>query len=344
MPVMTVQHITATLALAALLCSCSDNGNTDSSTLFTRRTYPYAIAHGNGYYYTMQDTTNACIRLWHATDLHDLAADTGKVIWQPSDTSGMRNIWSPEIHRINGKWYVYYEADDGNTDNHHINVLENASADPMQGHFTHKGVVTTNREWNWSIHPSTFTVKGHQYLIWSGWPKRRAEEETQCIYIAAMKNPWTIGSERVMISRPDYEWERQWINPDGSRSAYPIYVNENPEPVMSRDGRHIIICYAASANWTVYNVTGMIYADVDSDLLNPASWHKRATPVFMSKAGSGFFGACNISVVGSADGKTTWLLYETKQHESSEYVKSIRLKRMQWDADGFPVFGTPGVR
>ena len=48
MPVMTVQHITATLALAALLCSCSDNGNTDSSTLFTRRTYPYAIAHGNG--------------------------------------------------------------------------------------------------------------------------------------------------------------------------------------------------------------------------------------------------------------------------------------------------------
>ena len=70
---------------------------------------------------------------------------------------------------------------------------------------------------------------GQLYLLWSGWPERRHETETQCIYIARMENPWTTSSNRVMISLPDHEWERQWINPDGHRSAYPIYVNENPE-------------------------------------------------------------------------------------------------------------------
>lgn len=43
-----------------------------------------------------------------------------------------------------------------------------------------------------------------------------------------MKNPWTLSSDRVLISKPEYEWECQWVNPDGSKTAYPIHVNEAP--------------------------------------------------------------------------------------------------------------------
>lgn len=107
-------------------------------------------------------------------------------------------------------------------------MLENDAQNPMEGTFKQKGPVLTNREWNWGIHASTFVYKGIQYLIWSGWPKRRITEETQCIYIAKMKNPWTLDGERIMLSSPEYNWERQWVNPDGSRTAYPIYVNEAP--------------------------------------------------------------------------------------------------------------------
>ena len=94
------------------------------------------------------------------------------------------NLWAPEIHRINDKWYIYYAADDGNTDNHQIYVLENDARTPMEGTFKQKGPIMTNQEWNWGIHASTFVHNGVQYLIWSGWPKRRIMEETQCIYIA----------------------------------------------------------------------------------------------------------------------------------------------------------------
>jgi len=84
-----------------------------------------------------------------------------------------------------------------------------------------------------------------------------------------MENPWTLATERVLISKPEYEWERQWVNPDGGRTAYPIYVNESPQYFHSKDNRTVIVYYAASGCWSPYYCTGMLTADADSDLLNP---------------------------------------------------------------------------
>ena len=106
------------------------------------------------------------------------------------------------------------------------------------------------------------------YLLWSGWPNRRIGSETQCIYIARMENPWTLATKRVMISQPEYEWERQWINPDGGRTAYPIYVNESPQYFHSKDNQTVIVYYSASGCWSPYYCTGMLTADADSDLLS----------------------------------------------------------------------------
>ena len=86
-----------------------------------------------------------------------------------------------------------------------------------------------------------------------------------------MSNPWTLKSSRILISKPEYEWERQWVNPDGTRTAYPIYVNESPQFFHSRDNRKILIYYSASGCWTPYNCIGMLTANDNSDLLNPAS-------------------------------------------------------------------------
>lgn len=327
---------------ALLLCSCSKSDTADNDLLFDNSCQPQAILHNGKYYFIKQDELSARITLWCADDIRDIAQGVKKTVWVPKDSAALKNIWSPEIHHIDNCWYIYYEADDGNSDNHHINVLVNPSPDPMKGEFTHKSTLMTNPEWNYGLHPSVFFAKGKQYLIWSGWPKRRSEEETQCIYIASMKNPWTVESERVMISAPEYEWERQWVNPDGTRSAYPIYVNENPEAFLSKDGKNIIIYYTASGNWTFFNAIGMLYASVDSDLLNPKSWHKYPEPVFMSNEEKGIYAPCDISIVPAKDGKSTWLLYESKSKNGSEYAKNIRIKRITYDKKGFPVFGKPG--
>lgn len=294
-------------------------------------------------YYTHE--TNEQIYLWVTTDITDMAHSTCKEVWVPKDPSNSHNLWNPEIRNINGKWYIYFAADDGNTDNHQIYVIENDSPDPMKGEFRMKGAIMTNPDWNWGIHPSTFEHKGELYLLWSGWPNRRIGSETQCIYIARMENPWTLATERVMISKPEYEWERQWVNPDGGRTAYPIYVNESPQYFHSKDNRTVIVYYAASGCWSPYYCTGMLTADADSDLLNPASWKKSPVPVFQQRPEDGVYGPANLSFLPSPDGTEWYILYQARSVPSGNTGESEsrnpRLQKIGWDADGMPDLGVP---
>ena len=258
-PLQTVIAMAATVVAAILsLLSCGGEKE-EKEQLFDPGCYPYAVRHGDNYYFIRQADNTKNITITTTTDLTRVADGKSKQVWPLGGKKADTDIWSPELHYIKGKWYIYFEADDGNTDNHEIYVLENTAATPTEGTFRLKGAVRTNAEWNFGIHPTTFTVGGRQYLVWSGWPKRRSDAETQCIYIAAMSNPWTVSSDRVLISQPTYEWERQWINPDGTRSAYPIYVNENPTVTMSRDGSRVIVYYSASGCWTPYRCEGIQY-------------------------------------------------------------------------------------
>ena len=329
------------LVLAAVLSACSlGGGKNDSQILFRYCAYPYVTEYKGMYYCTMQTNKVDSVMLWAASDLRRIGETDGKVVLTSAMT-GLKHFWSPELHRINGKWYIYYEGDDGNTDSHQMYCIENPSENPLEGKWTQHGPILTNDEWNFGIHPTSVVVGGRQYLLWSGWEKRRIEAETQCIFIAEMKNPWTLKSPRVLLSRPDYEWERQWITVDGLRSAYPIFVNENPEAFLSPDGRKVVVAYSASGIWTMYNMLGMLYADAHSDLLNPRSWKKMSEPQFVADSTSNICGASNISVVMSPDKKTTYMMYETKDKNVGTVARDIRLKEITWDVNSLPVFGKP---
>lgn len=316
--------------------SGNEQDTTPPLVVFEEGAYPNATLWRGRYYYTMQENGGDRINIYEAETLEQLSKEHCKTVWKV-DT--LHHIWSPELHRISGKWYLYFEADnDENTDDHQLYVLENTSDNPTEGTFRMKGAIKTNEEWNFGLHPTCVVVSGQLYLLWSGWQQRRSETETQCIYIARMKNPWTLASERVMLSKPDLEWERQWINPNGDRSNYPIFVNENPEAFVTPDGRHVCVCYSASGIWTVYNTLGMLYARTDADLLDPGSWTKSQEPVFPCVPDSAVFGASNISVVPSPDGKSQYLLYESKWNADGQTHRGIRLRKLKWDKEGLPVF------
>ncbi|MCD8183280.1 MAG: glycoside hydrolase family 43 protein [Bacteroides sp.] len=318
-------------------------GDTFVNPLFSEGTDPSAVLHNGTYYYT-HGTENQ-IMLWQTRDITDMAHAECKVVWKPQDPVRSFHLWAPEIHYIDNKWYIYYAADDGNTDNHQLYVLESPSPNPMEGEFHLKGPIMTNPEWNWGIQATTFEHRGVRYLVWSGWPKRRSNAETQCIYITRMKDPWTLDTPRVMISKPEYEWERQWVNPDGSRTAYPIYVNEGPQYFHSKDNKTIIIYYAASDSWTPYYCLGMLTADADSDLLDPASWTKHPAPVFKQLPERDVYGPGGISFIPSPDSTEWYMLYHTRKvpngDTGSPETRSIRLQKMAWDEDGMPQLGEP---
>lgn len=339
------------LAIAVLLGACSQKkeqkpeavGDCFTNPLFQGGSSPSAVFYKGKYYYTHE--TNDMIWVWETSDITDMKHAIYKEVWRPTDLKSMHNLWAPEIHRINDKWYIYYAADDGNTDNHQIYVLENEASTPFEGTFVQKGPIMTNPVWNWGIHASTFVHKGVQYLLWSGWPQRRIMEETQCIYIARMKNPWTLEGERVMLSKPEYNWERQWVNPDGSRTAYPIYVNEAPQMFHSKDNKTLILYYSASGCWSPYYCVGMLTADADADLLNPASWHKADKPVFYSSPQDSIWGPGSVSFVPSPDETEWYVLYHARPIPNGitggDESRSIRMQKVGWDENGMPVLGSP---
>ena len=329
--------------IAVLLCvlvGCN-KGNYYKNPLFTNGCYPYAIKYDGEYFFTMQEPSCDHISLWSTSNISSVGKSKKTIVWRPDKKQYSQHIWAPELHRLNGKWYIYFEADDGITDNHHLYVVENSSRNPLNGKFVFKGRIDTDEKCDFGIHPTTIVVGGRQYLLWSGWQKPRVEAETQCIYIALMSNPWTVSSHRVLISKPQYEWERQWINFNGQKSAYPIYVNENPEAFLSRDGRHVIVCYSASGCWTIYYCEGMVYADAKANLLDSTVWKKHPEPLLMMSRRNSIYGPASISLVPSPDNSETFMLYEAKSMTLTGVVKNVLMQKIRWNDSGFPVLGSP---
>ena len=206
---------------------------------------PWTIYKNGWYYYT--HTTGRNLTLRKTRSIADLRAAEVKVVWTPPSAGPYsKDIWAPELHFIAGKSYLYFAADDGRNRNHRLYVLENASADPLEGMWIMKGKLTTPGD-HWSIDASVFEHEGKLYLIWSGW--EGDENGRQDIYICRMLNPWTTTGERVMISRPSYSWEKIGdINRPGPDDKRHVDVNEGPEALV-RNGR-VFIVYSASGCWT----------------------------------------------------------------------------------------------
>ncbi|PIH60655.1 family 43 glycosylhydrolase [Paenibacillus sp. LK1] len=279
---------------------------------------PWVYKHTDGFYYFTK-TTGGNVTIWKSAQLTTVDAAPTTVV-----NTGCCGIWAPELHYINGAWYIYYAKDDGDNVNHRMYVMENTSADPTQGTWQYKGQITdpTNK---WAIDGTVLQVNGQLYFIWSGW-----EADTnvrQNLYIAHMSNPWTIDSNRVEIARPTYAWE----------TNHSPNVNEGPQ-VIIRNGV-ISLVYSASGSWTNDYCLGLITANASSNLLNPASWNKRSQPIFQS--GNGLYGPGHHSFTKSPDGTEDWIMYHTAKSNNSGWNREIRLQKFTWNADNTPNLGAP---
>lgn len=332
--------------LLGCICIYGQGGRdvgTYTNPLLERGADPWSWFHEGKYYYINSGQNKLWLRA--TEDITDLRNVKAQPIWTPTDPSNSKNLWAPEIHRIHGKWYVYYAADGGNTDDHQMYVLENPNNDPFTGEFVMKGRISTDKDNNWAIDGSVFEHKGQLYMVWSGWQTRRVTTETQCIYIARMSNPWTLSSERVLLSKPELEWERKYINPNGQKPGHIIYVNEGPQPLKSPQGKYIHIIYSASGCWTPYYALGLLTAEVGADLLDPRSWKKSGEPVFSQSPENGVYGPGHNSFFKSPDGKEDYILYHARSvlvsPPKSGETRSPRMQKFTWKANDYPDFGVP---
>ena len=148
------------------------------------------------------------------------------------------------------------------------------------------------------------------------------------LYIARMKNGYTLDTVQVLLTTPDYDWER-----------YGFWVNEGPA-VLKRNGK-VFVTFSASDTGIHYCV-GLLTADESSDLLDPRSWEKDRYPVLCSDEAAGVYGPGHNSFTVDENGDDIMVYHartETEIVGNPLYNpnRHAMLMRFGWK-DGRPVF------
>ncbi len=266
-----------------------------------QRADPWVYKHTDGFYYfTALVPGYDRIEVRRSHTIEGLAEADPVVVWRQHDSGIMSaNIWAPEIHYIDGKWYIYFAA--ARKDAifaHRMYVLENQSENPLVGSWIEKGQVLTEWE-SFSLDATTFEQKGTRYYVWA--QKDPNIEGSTNLYIAKMANPWTIEGPQVMITTPEFGWEKAGF-----------WVNEGPA-VLKRNGR-IFLTYSASATDANYCM-GMLTADENRNLLNPKSWSKSKLPVLQTNVKRKEFGPGHNSFTTTGDENTDILIYHARNYQ-----------------------------
>ncbi|GAO41549.1 glycoside hydrolase family 43 protein [Flavihumibacter petaseus] len=323
------------LACGAMSMTAWSQKATFTNPLLPSGPDPYSFYKDGNYFYIHTEGDKLLLR--KAKSIADLANAEQKTIFvPPAGKAWSKELWAPEVMFLRGKWYAYFAADNGKNINHRMYVLENASPDPMKGEWVFKGKVVDKTD-KWAIDGDVFEYKGKLYMVWSGW--EGDVNGQQDIYIARMKDPLTIESDRVRISFPKYDWEKHGDigNPDD-----PPHINVNEGPQALIHGNELFVVYSGSACWTDFYALGLLRLK-GNDPLDAATWEKSSEPVFRQSTENGVFATGHNSFFKSPDGKEDWILYHANSNpgDGCGTKRSPRAQPFTWKADGTPDFGVP---
>lgn len=331
------------LALVMILgcCGCSEQSQQPSATPKPEQEEEYVMATitnpiaptGNDpwviyheadgyYYYCYSGRGGICVA--RMENFYDLEKAQPVKVWTPPEgTEYSRELWAPELHYLDGNWYVYVACDDGNNDNHRMFVLKGTTQDPTDP-FEFVGKITDETD-RWAIDGTVMQYNDKLYFVWSGWPGK--VNITQQIYIAEMSDPCTISSERVLISHPELDWELK-----GGGCT----VNEGPVAISHNGIMHIV--YSASGSWCDDYCLGLLTLTGD-DPLDRDAWTKASEPL-LAKSDS-VFGPGHCSFTTAADG-SDWVIYHANLESGFGWGgRSSWTQKVTWDENNYPVLGEP---
>ncbi|ADG40190.1 MULTISPECIES: family 43 glycosylhydrolase [Leuconostoc] len=308
--------------------------------LVIQRADPQIYKHTDGFYYFSASVpAYNLIELRKSRTINGLAHAAPKTIWLKHDQGEMSQlIWAPELHYIRGKWYIYFAASDttaldkNGMFQHRMFVIESSSPDPMssEANWIEKGRVETPLD-SFSLDATVFETNGTLYYIWA--QKDPTIAGNSNLYIAEMANPWTLKSEPVLLSNPEFDWEKRGF-----------MVNEGP--AILHHAHKFFLTYSASATDENYAM-GMLTIDDNQDFLNPDNWLKSNNPVFQSDLEIGQYGPGHNSFTVSEDGESNLLVYHSRNYTHIvgdplyDPNRHTCVQKFTFNGNGQPVFGSP---
>lgn len=310
------------------------------------RADPYVMKGSDGmYYFTAsypmygKDDSEGYDRiiLRRAKTIDALATAEEKVIWHEKESENLhRFIWAPEIHEIDGRWYVLFAAS-GSADNVwdiNCHCAACKGIDPYNDVWVEKGKFTAPDEFSFthfSLDMTHFELNGRHYVAWA------QNGGNSNIYIATVdpSEPWKTVSPAVLLTKPEYDWEM--VN---------IPVNEGPA-FMCHGGR-VFMAFSASATGPEYCV-GLMYADENADLTDASTWTKLNRPLLTSDDLVGEYGPGHNSFVKDENGDWVFVYHSRDEVCFSgkcgysdgdplyDPCRSARKRKVLWGEDGLPI-------
>ena len=265
-----------------------------------QRADPFVCKKDGWYYFTASIPSYDCIALRRSKTLNGLKDAEEVVVWKKHESGIMsKHIWAPELHYLFGKWYIYFAAGEA--------------------------------EDVWKIRPyvlaTIFENKGKYYYVWA--EKVSVGPQISNLYIAEMESGYKLKTVQVLLTTPDYDWER-----------HGFWVNEGPA-VIKHDGK-LFLTYSASDTGVNYCM-GMLTADENSDVLDPLSWKKERYPVLKTNEELEIYGPGHNSFTVDEDGNDIMVYHARKEAEIEgdplyNPNRHAMLMKVRWDENGRPVF------
>ena len=169
--------------------------------------------------------------------------------------------------------------------------------------------------------------KGEYYYVWA--EKVGVGKMISNLYIAKMESGNQLKTVQVLLTTPDYDWERKGF-----------WVNEGPA-VIHHDGK-MFLTYSASETGVDYCV-GMLSIDEDADILDPRLWKKERYPVLKTCEKLGIYGPGHNSFTVDEDGNDVMVYHARTEAEINgdplyNPNRHAMLMKVKWDEAGRPVF------
>lgn len=316
-----------------------EHGMTETVTYkeiwIAQRADPYVYKHtNNDYYFTASLPEYDGIALRRAKTLKGLQSAEEIMIWKKHENGPMSfHVWAPELHYLDGKWYIYFAA--GMAEdvwNIRPYVLECMGEDPLTDEWIERGMMQCADEDEFSFRAFSLDAtilrnKGKNYFIWA--EKVGVGKQISNLYIAEMETPLKLKTVQVLLTTPDYDWERKGF-----------WVNEGPA-VLYRNGK-IFVTYSASETGIDYCM-GMLAIDEDADILDPRAWQKKRYPVLASDASKTIYGPGHNSFTKDEEGNDILVFHartETEIVGNPLYNpnRHAMLMKFDWSDEGEPVF------
>ncbi len=310
--------------------------------LMPERGDPMVLRYRDGYLFMATDDEHGqlALKIRFARTLAELLAAEDHVLLRATAQGDMSCcLWAPELHWVGSRLCIFFAAGVSawHTVQSRIMMLEGSDPlDPacwseprrvvrMDGQpLTSDGI---------TLDMTVIPAASGTYVIWSQRPIRYVPEfrsGTADLMIARLdeQQPWQLASEPVVLSRPEFGWER---------IASPV----NEGPFLLRRGRMLYVTYAAAQIDHTYCV-GMLTAPEDRDLTEPAHWRKCGYPVLHRLSVKEWLGAGHNAFVQDEQGRDIMTIHALPavhyRYSPGDRRRYPAFRQVVWDEADFPHF------